>query len=337
MRRNKMSRSKNSLAKWSIALGAFASLGYGFQEWGGNLAQRWIYNVKSSVKLNSAQDEFAMAVTCHRLQKVDCKNSALNNAYQKDSNNPTIVGEYAISLTESQQHEKAILVFNKLQSLGDLSTRHKFNFAISLGEKEYYSDSKEWFYKSMREQADNLQIAESMIKMLRKSNQFTEALSIIGNYNLSVPRTQKAWAKLASDVKTDFKQYQEKYSVKEIITSKIGNHFFAPAVFAGAMDMQLFIVNPEGHTTVDLAYLTNTGIKFESKGPAKITANGQDVEATKIIIPEMTFGAWQLKNVEAIACNNCAFMAGKSIIKKLSVQTSQVANTNVNLLSMKEK
>lgn len=335
--RRKMSRSKNSIIKLSLALGTVASMGYGFQQWGGNLAQRWIYNVKSSVKLNSAKDEFAMAVTCHKLQKIECKNTALSLAYQKDSNNPVIAGEYAIALSETAQHDKAILVFNKLQSLGDLSTRHKTHFAISLGEKEYFSDSKEWFYKAMREQADNLKIAESMIQMLRKSNQFAEALSIIGNYNLSVPRTQKVWAQLSNDVKSDFKQYQDKYALKEIVISKIGNHFFAPAIFSGAMDMQLFIVNPEAYTSVDLTYLNNMGIKYENKGPAKITANGQDIEATKVIIPEMTFGAWQLKNVEAIACNNCAFMAGKSIISKLSLVNSQVANTTVSLLSMKEK
>jgi tetratricopeptide (TPR) repeat protein len=334
---NKKNKSKGSFVKMGLFLGAVAASGYGFHEWGSHLVQRVSYNVKSSVKLNTAQDEFSMAVTCHKLNKLGCKFSALSNAYNKDSKNPIIVGEYGIALTEANQHDKAILVFNKLQSITDLSLRHKASFAKSLGEKEYYNDSKEWYYKAMREQPDNLKVAEGMIEMLRKSNQFPEALSIIGNYNLSVPRTQKVWERLSMDVKNDFKAFQAKYALKEITVSKIGNHFFAPGVFANAMDMQLFIVNEDSYTTVDIDYLNNMGIQFINKGETKITAGGSEIEAIKIIIPEMTFGAWQLKNVEAMACKNCAFVAGKSIMSKLSMEKSLVANTTIDLLSMKEK
>jgi tetratricopeptide (TPR) repeat protein len=312
---------------------------YGVKEWKGHVAERALYLVKGSVKLNSAQNEFRMAVICHKLQKQNCKEMALAKAYKKSPENTTIVGEYAIALTESGKHDQAILTYQKFFSLNVGTPRHMAQYGESLAQREYYTDAKEWYYKAVKAQPENLQLAESMMTMLTRSNQFGEALSIVGHFNMTVPKTQKIWHNLALKIKADFKQYQEKYSIKEMTISKLGNYFFAPAIMNGALETQLFIVNPESvYTTVDAQYLKNNNIPHQSKGEITVTANnGQQLTGTRVVIPNVMFGAWNLTNVEAIACDNCAFLAGKTVLNRLSVQTSQVNNTQVNLLSMKEK
>lgn len=332
------SKSVLNLSLIALGLGGFT---YGYQTWESHMFARALYVTKGAVKLNSSSDEFNMAVVCHKLGKLDCKVSALSNAYKKDPQNASLTGEYAISLTESNQHDQAILAFQKFFSMNEGTPRHMANFGKSLGEKEYYSDAKEWYYKAIKANPDNLQYAEDMMAMLTKGNLFGEALSIVGHFNLSIPKTQKLWHNLTLKIKQDYKDYQAKYAIKEMTLSKLGNYYFAPAIFAGAMDMQIFIVNPEStYSTVDLNYLKNNGIAFENKGQITVQAsngNGQEINGTKIIIPELMFGAFTLKNVNAIACENCAFVAGKGVLNQLSVQTSQVANTQVGILSMKEK
>jgi hypothetical protein len=177
------------------------------------------------------------------------------------------------------------------------------------------------------------------MNMLAHAHQYGEAMSIIGHFNMVIPKTQKIWHNLTIDLKKEFKAYQEKYAIKEMTVSKLGNYFFAPGILGGAMDTQLFIVNPEAvYTTVDMNYLKANGIPFESKGQITVQpTNGSELKGTRIILPSLMFGAWQLKNVEAIACDNCAFMAGKSVLSQLSLQTTQVTNTRVNILSMREK
>ncbi len=331
--------STKSLVHFGIAALATLGFSYGAKEWGGNMMEGAFYVVKGSVKLNSASDEFRMAVICHKLEKQDCKEVSLARAYKLDPKNVNLTGEYAISLTEGGKHDQAILAFQKFFSQSEGTPRHKQKFAESLGEKEYYNDAKEWYYKAIIEAPENLEIAESMMNMLSKAHQYGEAMSIIGHFNMVIPKTQKLWHNLTVNLKKEFKDYQEKYAIKEMTVSKLGNYFFAPGILGGAMDTQLFIVNPEAvYTTVDMNYLKTNGIPFESKG--KITVqptNGAEISGTRIIIPRMVFGAWELKNVEAVACDNCAFMAGKSILSQLTVQTSQVTNTRVNILSMKEK
>lgn len=331
--------SKKGLLKLSASVLSALAIGYGAVEWKGFLMDRVVYNVKSAIRMNSSMDEFRMAVTCHKLSKQSCKVTSLANAYNKDPKNITINGEYAISLTESGKHDAAILAFQRFFSQDNGNWRHQYSFAKSLGEKEFFNDAKEWYYKAVKANPSNLEIAESMMTMLTKSFNYGEALSIIGHFNMTIPQTQKTWHKLSIDIKNQFKDYQQKYAVKNMTVSKLGSHFFAPAIVGGAMDIQLFIVNPEStYTTVDLAYLKNNGIPFEDKGKIEVTASGgQAVNGTKVIIPAMIFGAFSLKNIEAVACENCAFVAGKSILGKLSVETAQVQNTQVYVLSMSEK
>lgn len=327
------------LLKFSAyALSALA-VGYGAFEWKGFLAERVVYNIKSAVRMNSSMDEFRMAVVCHKLTKQNCKETALAQAYQKDPKNLTINGEYAISLTESGKHDQAILAFQRFFSQNEGSSRHQYHYAQSLGQKEYFNDAKEWYYKAIKSNPSDLKIAESMMSMFTKSFNFGEALSIIGHFNMTIPQTQKTWHNLSIDIKNQFKEYQQKYAIKNMTVSKLGNYFFAPAIVGGAMDVQLFIVNPDSaYTTVDLAYLKDNGIPFEDKGKIDVTANsGQSVHGTKVIIPAMIFGAFSLNNIEAVACDNCAFVAGKSILSKLNIETAQVQNTQVNILSMSEK
>lgn len=331
--------SQKSLLNYSAIAVGLLGFSYGVSQWKGHVVERAFYVTKSTVKLNSANDEFRMAVICHKLQKQDCKEMSLANAFKKSPENPTIVGEYAITLTESGKHEQAILTYQKFFSLSEGTPRHMAKYGESLGQKEYFTDAKEWFYKAVKAQPENLELAESMMKMLTQSHQYGEALSIIGHFNMSIPKTQKIWHNLALKIKAEFKEYQEKYAIKEMTISKLGNYFFAPAIMNGALETQLFIVNPESvYTTVDAQYLKNNNIPHESRGQITVTANnGQQLTGTRVIIPEVMFGAWSLKNVEAIACDNCAFLAGKTVLNRLTVQTSQVNNTQVNLLSMKEK
>lgn len=331
--------SQKSLLNYSAIAVGLLGFSYGVSQWKGHVIERAFYVTKSTVKLNSANDEFRMAVICHKLQKQDCKEMSLAKAFKKSPENPTIVGEYAITLTESGKHEQAILTYQKFFSLSDGTPRHMAKYGESLGQKEYYTDAKEWFYKAVKAQPENLELAESMMKMLTQSHQYGEALSIIGHFNMSIPKTQKIWHNLALKIKAEFKEYQEKYAIKEMTISKLGNYFFAPATMNGALETQLFIVNPESvYTTVDAQYLKNNNIPHDSRGQITVTANnGQQLTGTRVIIPEIMFGAWSLKNVEAIACDNCAFLAGKTVLNRLTVQTSQVNNTQVNLLSMKEK
>lgn len=336
---HKKSISTKGFLKFSaMALSALA-LTYGVVEWKGFFAERAVYSIKSSVRLNSAQDEYRMALICHKLQKQNCKEISLHNAFKKDAKNTLFNGEYAITLTESGKHDQAILAYQRFFSQEDGNWRHEYNYAKSLGEKEYYNDAKEWYYKAIRSNPNNLEIAESMMSMLTKSFNFGEALSIIGHFNMNMPQTQKTWHKLSIDIKNQFKEYQQKYNVKNMTVSKLGSYFFAPAIVGGAMDIQLFIVNPESiYTTVDLTYLKNNGIPYEDNGAISVSASGgQTISGTKVVLPALIFGAFSLNAVEAVACDNCAFVAGKSILDKLNIKTAVITNTNVNILSMSEK
>lgn len=329
----------NKLVRGSVVVLGIAGFGFGIYQWGNHSVERAFYNVKSVFNVTSVRDEARMAFICYKLERLKCRYDALTKAYKKAPQNESITGEYAIALSEVGKHDQAILTFQKYFSVADGTPRHQASFAKSLAAKEYYADSKEWYYKAIKTNPRNLDVAEEMIDMLRKSQQYGEAMSIIGHYDLFLPQTRKAWAKLSQDLKAEYKAFQQEYAIKEMTVSQIGQYFFAPGIIEGSLDTQLFIVNPESdYTTVEIGYLESNGIPYETKGSINVTAkNGTELTGTKVIIPSLIFGAFQLKNVEAVACKNCAFVAGKSILNRLSISETKLTNAHVNLLSMSQK
>lgn len=325
-----------SVASLALAVGGF---GYGVHKWKNHFMERGFYVIKSSIKQNTLRDDYRMAIICTKLKDLRCRYKTLSSAYKKAPQNDTIVGEYAIMLSDAKKHEQAVLTFQKYFSVADGSRRHFLAFARSLEAREYIPDAKTYYYKALKMSPQDFSLAEEFIGMLRKHNEFGEALSIIGHYNLTQPKTRKYWARLGKDVKAEFQTYQNKYQIEQMTVSKMGSYFFAPATIEGSMDTNLFIVKPDSdYTTLDIDYLAKSGIPFVSKGEVTVNAtNGTELSGTKIIIPSISFGGFQLKNVEAVACSNCAFVAGKSILGQLSLAPSKANKNTVGLLSISKK
>lgn len=327
------------LVHGGLLLLGISSFGYGLHQWENHLLERGLYMSKSIFNLNSVNDEARMARICLKLDKLSCRYKSLTKAYKMQPQNETLTGEYAIALSDVKQHDKAIMVFQKYFTVAQGTVRHHVRFARSLAQQDYLIDSKDWYYKALKESPQNLALPVEFIKMLRSNQQYAEALSIIGHYNLSTPKTRKLWAKMKSILESDYKGFQQSYQEGETQVSKIGQYFFAPGTLDGALGTQLFIVKPESDfTSVDIDALNATGAEYKVIGNKTVSAtNGQELKGQRVILSGLIFGGHHLKDVEAIACENCAFVAGKSVLKSLKVNKSKLNNARLDVLSISKK
>ena len=83
---NKKSSVKNLLSGSAVVLGIAGSI-YGYQQWGNHSIARALYNVKSTIKLNSVSDNARMAFICFKLDKLSCRYQALAKAYKQAPQN----------------------------------------------------------------------------------------------------------------------------------------------------------------------------------------------------------------------------------------------------------
>ena len=293
------------------------------QKWGKAYPERLWYKTLSTLKMTSAKDEARMAFVCTKLKKHVCATESYTKALAKAPKSHKIAGALGIELAKIGQHERAILTFQNFFTYEDGSAEHKRHYAIALSGAGYTDDATEWFYQALKSKADHFDAAQELIEHLAKNENYVEALSVIGHYHTLFPKNRKNWAKLTDEIKRKYSAYTDQYDVKEMKISGLNKYLYAPAYFANSSETQLFMVDPESqYMTVDLTYLNDHGIAYKNLGKKEVMAtNGQYLKGTEIILPELKVGTFNLTNVKVIACENCAFLLGKTVMKRLNFQT----------------
>jgi tetratricopeptide (TPR) repeat protein len=306
-----------------FSFAAILYMGYDAQTWGKHYPERLYYKSISFLKMTDAKDEARMAHVCKELNKHVCAAESYTKALAKSPKTFELAGALGIELSKIGEHDRAILTFQNYFSHADGTDEHKQFFARSLSNKEYISDATEWYYKSLQANAENFDAAKELIKHLTKNELYTEALSVIGHYNLLFPKTRKDWQKLTDDVKNLYSAYTSKYDIKEIKITGINQYLHAPVKFANSKETQLFLVDPTSEfLTVDLKQIQDQGVEFKNLGEKEVMAtNGRYIKGTEVILAELNVGPFKLTNVKAIACENCAFLLGKDVMERLHFKT----------------
>ncbi len=306
------------------------------RKWGKHFPEHVYYKTLSSLKMATAKDEARMATVCKELGKHKCAADAYTKALAKSPKSYNLAGALGIELSQIGEHDRAILTFQNFFSHEDGNDVHKQFFARSLSEKEYYTDATEWYYKALQANAKNFDAAKELIAHLVKTEQYVEALSVIGHYNLIFPKTIKGWAKLSDSVKKAYTDYTSKYAIEEIKIAGINKYLHAPVKFSGQSETQLFMVDPESEfLTVDLKQIQEMGLKYKDLGAKEVMAtNGRYLKGNEIILPELKVGPFALKDVKAVACDNCAFLLGKDIMKRLNFKAQ--VNKGIHYITLKQ-
>lgn len=319
-----------------VAIIGLIQAGRDIQEWGKHYPERLWYNTISALKMTSAKDEARMATVCKKMQKHNCAAESYTKALAKSPRSYNLAGALGIELTQIGQYDRAILTFQNYFSHSDGEDIHKQHFAKALSEKGYIEDATEWYYKSLQQNSKNFLAAQALIQHLAKNELYTEALSVIGHYNTLYPKTRKKWAKLSSQLISTFNAYTDQYDIREMKISGINKYLHAPVRLASSQETLLFMVDPESEfLTVDRLKLEAHGIQYKNLGQKEVLAtNGRYLKGTEVILPELKVGPFKLKNVKAIACDNCAFLLGKNVLKRLHFTRKK--NKGINYITLKQ-
>lgn len=320
----------------TLTIAGLGFLAFEGQKWGKYFPERAYYKTLSALKMTSAKDEARMAYVCKTLDKHHCAAHSYTKALAKSPKSYDLAGALGVELTKVKEYDRAILTFQNFFSHKDGDDVHKQHFARALSEKEYIDDATEWYYKSLQANAKNFDSAKELIAHLVKNELHVEALSVIGHYNTVFPKTKKTWASLSEEVKKAYKAYNDQYSLSEIKIAGINKYLHAPVRFANSNDTQLFLVDPKSdYLTVDLNFLELHGIPYKDLGQKQVMSTyGRYLKGTQIILPELNVGPFQLRNVKAMACENCAFMLGKTVMKKLNFKEQE--NKGIKYITLKQ-
>lgn len=320
----------------SLTFLGVAYMAYDGQTWGKHYPERLWYNALSTLKQTTAKDEARMGNVCKDLRDHKCAATAYRKAFAKAPKAYELAGALGVELSQMGESDSAILTFQNFFSHQDGNEEHMRYYARALSDKEYIDDATEWYYKSLQNNPKSFATAKELIQHLTKNEHHTEALSVIGHYNTLFPETRKEWAELSQKTKDNFLAYTQKYDIQEMKIAGLNKYLHAPVRFSNSNETQLFLVDPESEfLSMDLIQLKELGVAYEDLGVKEVLAtNGRSIKGNQIILPELSVGPFLLKNVKAIACDNCAFLLGKDVMQSLNFKSQD--NKGVRYITLKQ-
>ena len=332
----KKSRFEKIILALSLILASY--MVYSAQTWGKFYPERLWYKTLSTLKINSAKDEARMAFICKMLEKHHCAAQSYTMALNKSPKSYNLAGALGIELSIIGEYDQAILTFQSYFSHSRGNHEHKHYYAKALSAQDSINEATEWYYKSLQQKPESLETAKELILHLVKNELYTEALSIIGYYNKFFPKTRKAWHLLSMEVKQKYTKYSSQYKINEMKIMGLNKYLYAPVAFSGTSETFLFMVDPEsGFFTIDLKILQNHKIAYKKLGNKEVVAdNGRSTKGMHILLPELKVGPFLLRNVKALACENCALLLGKDIMKRLNPKTQEAGIQGIRYITLKQ-
>jgi predicted aspartyl protease len=114
------------------------------------------------------------------------------------------------------------------------------------------------------------------------------------------------------------------------------DHHFLPVRFPGTHKSFMFMVD-SGATmlTVNRRFLRDNDITdFQARGPVRVQlANGREVDALKVMFHDLRIGPFKLADVPTLICEDCALLAGKSVLKQF--RTTSTTRDGVEYLELR--
>jgi|GEM_PF-2257602 len=305
-------------------------------KWGENYPQKLMYSAFSTLKMTGPVDDARFAALCTKLGRHTQARDAWAQAFKKDPTNTKIAAGYGKALIKVKDYESAIMTFQNLFNRTEGTSENMHHYAMALSGGEYIDDANTWFYKSLRSNSSNFVAARDFILHLAKTKNFPEALSVLGHYNRVFPKTRKGWKNMAADLKSQYHAYNSEFKIEEMKISGFDQFLHAPVQFSESSETQVFLVDKESaYLTIDAKYLDSRGIKYDKKGSVSLGAtSGKEVTGERIVLPELNVGPFVVKNVKAVACDNCAFLLGKDILKRLNFK--EAVTDGIKYITLKQ-
>jgi predicted aspartyl protease len=239
------------------------------------------------------------------------------------------------------EHEQAIVQFQKAIDLGEGTYDLFAYYADSLSKLGRTDQAIDWSYKSLTVVPSLVDVRGSLAKLLVQQRRRYEALSLLASFDDQlVSIGQGAYFQgqrmaIESALTDDPAATAEQHSLR---LAKLGEQFYAP-VTLGAAPVDAFVVDTGASiTTINDDLLQRSKVAYKVSNPhiQLETADSRRVSARLITVDSMKLGAFELRNVTLAVCAHCALLFGQGDLSRFDMSSSKVQGVEFLSLSPRQ-
>jgi clan AA aspartic protease (TIGR02281 family) len=241
---------------------------------------------------------------------------------------------WAFSLTRESKFNEASPIYAELLKSGfgayDLMSFYAMNFE-GLGKT---AEAIKWYEKSLGVFPAQVDTTRSLARLYVKEKRPLEAISLLKSFMNTWPESE---GYLLGDLVASLDLIDKSTFQKSIKLVGVQNGQFGLPIMIKENPKPIVFLIDTGASAVTLPtkdveeYMPEL-IKKSQQVVVQF-ADGRKALIQKIVIPKLTVGLWEFQNIEAVYCDQCARLAGMSLLKSLRLHTTSEGNLSVMTVS----
>lgn len=300
-------------------------------------AQRWLNKANMT-----AEDFKAQAVKCARVGDLRCQEGSLREFIRLQPDDAVAVARLGIVLNERGKHDEAIAQLKRSQELG-AGTYDLFAYLADSHEKlGNTGEAIEWSYKALSVVPTLIDVRGKLARLLVRAERPYEALSLLQSYDyqLEARGLKPYFVAQRISIETQLDQTTSGKATEKMALRlpTYAGHFFVPVTLGTAKPKPFMVDTGASMTSLSESMLHESVAKYrvvDSQVQMR-TADGRKIVAKGILIDSLKIGPFELRNVPAAVCADCASLLGQASLSKFDMQSTRIQGVEFLLLSPRD-
>lgn len=278
-----------------------------------------------------------LGAICNTFHKTDCSIQVYEKLAESNPTDSISVANLAMALTKDNQHEKAVSSFEKVFAMGVGSSDTYFWYSKSLFKLNRTDEAITAGYKVIEINPRLVDAVENLTEYLIAGNRPEEALSLLNGKINEFPQTSAYFKGKVIAIEDILKKRPIQNSNNTAIRfPALQSHYFIPIRFDSNRFYAFLYDTGATSLTLNTKIVEESGLEKLFKGKTKIavTANGEKVFLKSIMIPSLWVGSFELRNIEANYCDDCALLMGQNLNSQFESTIQKINGTEFLTLKL---
>jgi predicted aspartyl protease len=281
----------------------------------------------------------ADAIQCMRDNDISCAERRWEEYLDVQPNDAGAMATLGIVQSEQGEDKDAVESLQKAISAGEGTYDLFAAYAQSLGRLGKTDEAIDWSYKALAVVPSLVDVRGDLAKLLVKKQRPYEALGLLSAFDehLQAVGQRPYFQGQRIAIESTAKQVQDSAEKTQLKLTRMDGNFMAPVTLGEAPVSAFMVDTGATFTTVSEQFLRDSKVHYVLAVASlqMRLADGRTAQARGVTVDSMKVGAFELHDVQVVACQGCQLLLGQAALSNFDISSSMAQG--VEFLTLKPR